>query len=162
MIRVVDEIHEATTEIQDLPFNPRMLDRQSLLLANMAMKLAKKNPLGPNQDIGLYCILEIPNHDADVASILSKSTSSLMQTFGREIRPTRVLQQMPIAQAFWSALAIRSEGPLRIFYQSPSAKEIATQQAQLDLKDRICETALVLSVQLQPEQVWGLLLRAEV
>jgi hypothetical protein len=131
-----------------------LMDRQSRLLAALADRLMKSGRLGGSANLGLYCVLEMADHDAEVARLLAQA-SSFTKTFEREISPFRVLRNMPVAQAFWSARAVGAEGPVRVFPWTPTAVEAAAAQAELDLADGVCENALVLCCRLQPWQVWG-------
>jgi|GEM_PF-6590165 len=135
--------------------NQRLMDRQSILMASTALRLSQKNSLKGGRGLGLYCVLEILDHDLEVANILRDSNLSLTQKFQNEIRPTRYLQTMPCVQAFWSALAVQAQGPVRIFFQSSFAEKAAMEQAELDLQDGLCETAIILNVALGPERVSG-------
>jgi hypothetical protein len=132
-----------------------LIARQGLLLAAMAARLKQRNSLRTGPGLALYCILEILNHDEKVAKICSDPNVSLTKIFGSEIRPMRVLQHMPVAQAYWGALAVKAEGPVRVFCQSPFAEKIAIEQVSLDLELNLCEVAMVLSVRLEPEQIYG-------
>ena len=166
MIDLVDELKIDASEAEKISYDSElglelgassrlMVDRQGLLLAAIAVRLKRRNSLSPGPGLALYCILEILNHDESVAKLCSNPNFSLTKIFGGEIQPTRVLQQMPVAQAFWSALAVKAEGPVRVFYQSSFAEKIANEQAVLDLEQDLCDVAIVLSVHLEPEQIYG-------
>jgi hypothetical protein len=131
------------------------MDRQSELLAAEAVRLAKTHSILGDENLGLYCILDIPHHDPEVARLFSRDGSSLYERFAREVRPTRVLQQMPVIQAFWAALDTGARGPVRVFAQSEFAEKNAAEQADLDLRDGACRVAMILNVRMLPEQVSG-------
>lgn len=166
MIRLIDEFLAEGENAKALTFEPelierigssnqRLMDRQAFLLASTALHLARKNTFSGGPSLGLYCVLEVVDYDPEIANILHDPTPTLTRKFQNEVRPTRALQTMPCAQVFWSALAVQAQGPVRIFSQVPFAEKSAIEQAEFDLIDGLCETAILLNVSLTPERVAG-------
>lgn len=156
MVELVDTFEIDKNEIQSFSFdqeltarlgaaNERWLERQSLLLAHATTQLAKRNSLAGGENLALYCALKIANHDQEVSDLAHGSTS-IARSFLNQIPPSRSLKQMPIAQAFWGALAIKAEGPVRVFASSLNAFATMTTQAELDIHDGACDTALIVDV----------------
>lgn len=138
------------------PSSHHLMDEQSLLLASVALHL--RQMVTSHFDggrLGLYCAIEVSQHDQEVANILGAGESSLRPLFEREISPSRSLRQMPVSMAFWPAMAVHAEGPVRIFNQSQFAEAFVQQQAQLDLMDGTCEFALILSFDSSQSQIRG-------
>ena len=169
MVEVLSEVKLAINEAMDISIegglaatlgtsNRFLISSQGALLASLATRLAENTELDAGHLLGVYCIIDIPGHDAEVSQFFSRSKTSFLETYEKFIRPTRVLQYMPSVQAFWAALATGAEGPTRVFYQSEFAEKNSVEQASLDIKDGLCDFAMILCSGVGTGQSWGKLI----